>query len=29
MVEHIVALTRDAHEGRAAEIAGAMTQAHR
>lgn len=29
MVEHIVALTREAHEGRAADIAGAVTQAHR
>src|SRR6185295_12575005 len=29
MVEHIVTLTRDAHEGRAAEIAGAVTQDHR
>jgi hypothetical protein len=29
MVEHIEALTREAHEGRAAEIAGAVTQAHR
>jgi hypothetical protein len=29
MVEHIVALTREAHEGRAAEIAAAVTEAHR
>jgi hypothetical protein len=29
MVEHIVALTREAHEGRAAEIAGDVTEAHR
>lgn len=29
MVEHIVALTRQAHEGRAADIAGAVTQDHR
>ena len=29
MVDHIVALTRQAHEGRAADIAGAVTQDHR
>jgi small lipoprotein (TIGR04454 family) len=29
MVDHIVALTREAHEGRAAEIAATVTQAHR
>lgn len=29
MVEHIVELTREAHEGRAAEIAGSVTQDHR
>jgi hypothetical protein len=29
MVEHIVDLTREAHEGRAADIAASVTQAHR
>ncbi|PRP89925.1 hypothetical protein ENSA5_69620 [Enhygromyxa salina] len=29
MVDHIVALTREAHDGRAAEIAGAVSEEHR
>lgn len=29
MVEHLIELTRETHEGRAAEIAGSVTEAHR
>ena len=29
MVDHIIALTRDSHEGRAAEIAEAVSEEHR
>jgi hypothetical protein len=29
MVEHLIELSRAAHEGRAAEIAGTVTEAHR
>lgn len=29
MVDHIIALTRDSHDGRAAEIAEAVSEGHR
>jgi hypothetical protein len=29
MVEHLIELSRQAHEGRAADIAGEVTEAHR